>query len=228
MESLDATGEGKEHFCGLTMRTELGDIELPSGVQPVQLDSEIVDEQLGNSRFYINKPALAPLLLQVDGTQLFQATGRLMVLTRVNNIHLPFFASSSGTEGKMLGAWHPFFGCARGWLVKGAKALPSDTNVIYHPEITHVQDVLNTNLIIDKNALNPDGKVTDEDGRVLFDLNKHLSYKNFAATNEAKEHDAEIREWEFVRQLTGYGPTDVSFWGKSFQQWIDAVVKQIR
>lgn len=80
--------------------------------------------------------------------------GREIVVANVNGIKLPFYRSSSGTDGKQKGKWYPFFGFGKGsrsssqtstnennWLIKGSI---EDMEVGYNiPEIQNVQNLLN-------------------------------------------------------------------------------------
>lgn len=223
-------------FKGLDI--DMGDIGLvysPLKLQEASLGKDIVDlpyesnEGKRDYAIYINKPELEKVLLETNGVHIFRAMqGRFVVLAKVNNIHLPFYISSSGTSGKRQGEWYPFFGYTGSWLVKGE--VKSNGDMYYHPEIKKVQDILNKNLVLPASYISPRGKFGTnlnkrgvEPQNVLFDINQHLKYQNYMFTDYADYDQA------YVEHMTGYMPVGVeNDGGDSAGRWVRGVVKQIR
>jgi hypothetical protein len=225
----------RKNFEGLSLKTEQGEVSLPIDAAPAQLGEEIIDQTWRDSesglerRIYINKPALKDVLLDVHNGEVFRAMeGRLIVLARVGNIHVPFYTSLEGNSGKNKGEWYPFFGFTGGWVIKGSRTGYPDLK--YHSEMTRVQDRLNENLIIPVDLLSPKGKIgngisaePNEPGQASFDIGRHLKYQNVNVSEFAHEKDHGV---SFVRRITGYAPQHVSEYVSD--PWIKDIVDQIR
>jgi hypothetical protein len=79
-------------------------------------------------------------------TTLTDYAGRVIVLTKIHNRYVPFYASTSGTSGKQAGKWYPFLGIDPEvfWLVKPSlEELESGFGI---QEIQELQNLLNTQL----------------------------------------------------------------------------------
>jgi hypothetical protein len=78
-----------------------------------------------------------------DGKKyILQTLSRIAVIVNVNGVKIPFYQSSTGTGGKVSGAWYPFFGNKGAWLIKGD--IEKDLNQGYHiPEIQEMMKYLN-------------------------------------------------------------------------------------
>lgn len=225
----------KNDFEGLTLKDKFGDIELPSDAKDANLDDEVIEKAFRDQndniiRFYINKPELKNYLLEVNGGNIFRSAemqGRIFVLAKVKNIHLPFYISSSGTSGKNKGQWYPFFGYAstgRGWLVKGSVNKESG-EMDYHPEITRVQNILNENLVLPDTGkfLSQKGTLEGADGKILFDINEHLKYQNSFLIPEYRDG------FGYEKRITGYSPGKVCNDGKgSAVKWINDIISSIK
>lgn len=96
-----------------------------------------------------NSSELNKVLLSKDGNNLFQmdSGGRIFVIANVNGVVIPFYMSAHGTDGKIKGAWYPFFGMTGTWLVKGS--IDPDGKMNYSPEIDRITQLLNDNLHLD-------------------------------------------------------------------------------
>ncbi len=218
-------------FEGLSLRNELGEINLPKDAKSAELGNEVIsllriDEKGGQKyRVYINKPVLNDILLEVHGGNLFRAiNGRFIVIVKVNNIHLPFYISSKGTSGKKKGEWYPFFGYNDEWLIKG-KVVENGV-MRYHPEISRIQELLNKNFVIPIDYISSNGKFISKTGREStresLDLNKYFKYQEFSSTEY--KHD----EQGFIEHITGYKPRKV-FHGdsSSSKKWIKSITGSI-
>lgn len=80
--------------------------------------------------------------------------GREVIIANINGKKVPFYKSSSGTDGKTKGKWYPFFGLGAGssmpgdttsWLIKGSSIEEMD-NGYNIPSIQRVQNILNNSL----------------------------------------------------------------------------------
>jgi hypothetical protein len=222
-----------EPFKGLNLMDKYGSVKLPEDAKEVNLGNDLVEstfkDKKGNEyTFYINKPELNKILLEVNDANLFRiGQGKFMVLVKVKNIHLPFYISSAGTSGKKQGEWYPFFGYAGLWLVKGN--VSENGKMEYHSEITKVQEILNQNLKIPTQYISPKGKFgggpRDESGseplNVSFDLNQHFKYQNFYFTGEG--------EVLYTKRITGYDPAQViNDGGESSEVWIKHIIEEIK
>ncbi len=217
-------------FRGLDLETEFGSVHLPIDSQLVRLDNGIVDFSLPTKdkkyRIYINKPLLKGTLLESEGAQIFRAMqGRLFVLAKVRNIHLPFYISSQGTSGKNEGDWYPFFGY-NNWIVKGGNIDPSG-KMSYNPEVDKVTELLNRNLILPAKYISLKGKigyqiVGNEPTFVIFDLNNHLLYKPYTFSSDKSDT-------QFVEDITGYSPKPIIDHDSPnvVTPWINSILKGI-
>ena len=77
-----------------------------------------------------------------DGKKyILQTISRIAVIANVNGVKIPFYQSSTGTGGKVSGAWYPFFGNKGAWLIKGN--IEKDLNKGYHiPELQEMMKYL--------------------------------------------------------------------------------------
>jgi hypothetical protein len=112
----------------------------PVGYKPVSLQN-ISDEKATIT----NADALNKVLISKDGNSIFTAMGRNFVLANVNGVVIPYYISSAGTDGKIKGAWYPFFGYTGNWLVKGSINKKTG-EMSYSPSIDRVTKLLNDNL----------------------------------------------------------------------------------
>ncbi len=199
-----------ETFKGLELKNEYGEVSTPDGMKIAQLGKDIVDKSFrfvdgSELSFYINKPNLAGVLLEVDGAEIFRMIkGRLVVVAKVGKGHLPFYISSTGESGKTEGKWYPFFGYYGGWIIKG-HVEKSSGEMYYSDTIKKVQDILNENLIIPAKYISYHGKfgtnlINEEPSNVYADLNSMLRYKRFDHLQE------KMSEEEYVKNITGYNP----------------------
>lgn len=213
-----------------------GVIEAPATLKEATLDTQNYDHTFGPHHIRINASALKEVLLEVEGIQIFRALKRFMVVAKVGNIHLPFYISSEGTSGKQAGAWYPFFGYTGDWLAKGD--VSEGGAMHYHPEISRVQKLLNDNLILPKDFISPTGMFGTgstgpygaEPEQVLFNLNDHLSYRNWLLTDEAKNSKKDwLDEQRFVQRMTGYYPNAqrIEPHSEHIYEWIKEVTDQI-
>lgn len=94
-----------------------------------------------------------------DGKKyILQTLSRIGVIANVNGVKIPFYQSSTGTEGKVSGAWYPFFGNKGAWLIK---AKIEDLNKGYNiPEIQEMMKYLDEVLpeYLYTNLLTPEQK----------------------------------------------------------------------
>lgn len=220
----------------LNIENELGEIHLPEDAKLAELNAEILDQKFKSPdklfEFYINYDALKGVLLEVNGGELFKGggdmQGRLFVVCKVGNIHIPFYKSSEGASGKIEGEWYPFFGATPGWIIKGG--VNKETGEMYYNDkISGVQKLLNENLKIPSSSyISPRGVFgsgrgnNPEPTKVWLDLNAHIKYQNgyFFERETGKDH---------TKLVTGYDPKNVSNDGKgSAQKWIDDVVSSIK
>lgn len=220
----------------LNIENELGEIHLPEDAKLAEFEAQEPLDQIFKSpnqtfEFHINYEALKGVLLEINEGQLFKGgnemQGRLFVVCKVGNIHLPFYKSSEGTSGKKKGQWYPFFGVTQMWIVKGETN--EDGEMKYNEEITKVQNLLNENLRIpNSNYISPNGLFGSGKGEgfeptsVYLDLKDHIKYQNgFFFENETNQ-DHTVR-------VTGYDPKKVMNDGKgSAHKWIDDVVGAIK
>ena len=221
--------EALEQFHGLNFESPRGHVTLPEGAHLAQFDGEVFHATLHKNpnqkgyekgfEYNINQEALKGVLLEVDGGQLFRADtdSRFIVICKVQNIHVPFYISSDGTDGKRASEWYPFFGRAgeSGWLIKG-EVNKKTGDMFYHEEISRVQNILNENLKFPAQFFDIHGTVSSgRDGRTLFDLKKYLKYKRV----------------EKSAQITGYHP-DVQKIGREdsleADEWIREIVASIK
>jgi hypothetical protein len=109
--------------------------------------------------------------LNKEGSVIFEAMqGRLFVVANINGQLIPFYKSSSGTDGKAQGDWYPFFGYTGNWLVKGG--IDENGKMNYSSEIDNVTKLLNENLVFpDKYINRATNSIKNTDGSTLVDFN---------------------------------------------------------
>ena len=107
-----------------------------------------------------NAEELNKILVSKNGHNIFQMDcgGRTFVIANVNGVIIPFYQSAHGTDGKIKGAWYPFFGMTGNWLVKGA--IESNGQMNYSPEIDRITKLLNSSLHLD--STKPVKKIAEE------------------------------------------------------------------
>jgi hypothetical protein len=218
----------------LNIENELGSVHLPADAKLAEFNHEPLDQQFRTPNgkiyeFYINQEALKDVLIEVNGGQLFRGStdmqGRFFVVCKVKNIHLPFYVSSAGTDGKKEGTWYPFFGVTPTWVVKGE--VGQNGEIEHSDEITEVQNLLNQNLKFPAGFISPRGMFGygkgdgSEPTNIGVDLNKYIKYQNgYLDHKESKE---------YTKRITGYDPKNVINDGKgSAHKWVDDVVKSIK
>ncbi len=197
MEGLNKSSIGRENisslekenlFSGLELRNEYGEAHLPfnakiANLEGVNIDQSFSHPNLGEYRLCVNKEQLNGQLIEVDNASVFYAMGRVFVVAKVGNIHLPFFISSGGTGGKNAGEWYPFFGLSQGWLVKTnlSGEFGDDNKMIYHPEITKVNELLNENLVLPMNIFDDKGVLCSDIETVgnKINLKDVIGFKNY-------------------------------------------------
>lgn len=237
LETRTSTYEiSPNEISDLNIENQLGSVHLPPDAKLAEFeDQELLDQKFKTPsqlfEFYINYKALEGVLLEINEGQLFKGgsemQGRFFVVCKVGNIHVPFYKSSEGTDGKKKGEWYPFFGVTPMWVVKGD--LGENGEMKYSEEISRVQDLLNENLKIPASTyISPNGLFGSGRGEsfeptnVYLDLKDHIKYQNgFFFENETNQ-DHTVR-------VTGYDPKRVVNDGKgSSHKWIDDVVNSIK
>lgn len=228
----NTTNTNEKIFTGLNLIDKYGSVKFPEGAKDSNLGKGIVQKTFKTAsgkifEFYINKDILNNILLEVNNANLFRITqGRFMVIAKVKNIHVPFYISSSGTDGKNKGTWYPFFGFNGAWLVKGN--VSEDGEMKYHPEITKVQEILNENLKFPASFISPKGKFgggpKDANGveplNAAFDLNDHFQYQNQFFSDE--------KDINYTKRITGYNPERVvNDEEESSEKWISDIISEI-
>ncbi len=217
-----------DDFSGLSLTHELGSVKVPADTQPAKIgNGEVYIDCQPRKDYeypsvYINKDALSPVLLETLGAQLFRGMhDRLFVLARVGNIHLPYYRSKSGTDGKNQGDWYPFFGYTGEWAVKGP--IDKDGSMNYHPKIDEVTRLLNQNLRIP--FIDSRGGLVGGLKELVpdFNINDHLTYINseicFPTTRQ--------QEVVFVEQVTGYEVSSRITPYENGPLWMSQVVRAI-
>jgi len=227
-----------EEFTGLHMESEFGTITFPEDAHIAELGGgeftkRFINPETGEEMLvYINKDALQGVLLESHGGEIFAAMGsRFFVLARVGNIHLPFYISSNGTDGKRKGDWYPCFGFTKEWLIKGGHIDVASGDMIYHPEITRVQDILNNNLKLPTQMRRDRGELSlKKDGvwETVFLLGEHLKHQS-SKKSEFPGRASE-RDLAFVQRVTGYSPSSeiTSHRDGHGTEWIESIVSQIK
>ena len=221
---LNKEQKAKKDFEGLKLKNDLGEISLPIDAMEAKLDNDVINAP--KLHVYINKKLLKNILLEVHGGEIFMTIeDRFVVLTKVHNIHLPFYISSEGTSGKRKGEWYPFFGYNGHWLVKGSVDVKKG-DMVYHPAITEVQNLLNHNLIIPQELIQTSGKIIDENNNTQFDLNRCLKFQYTYSTEYSKYNHPNL---VFLERITGYKPQKVTSNNvASVDEWIKDIVSHIK
>jgi len=177
----------RNNFTGLELRNEIGEVHLPFGAKIANLDGKTFDQVLHQKnreyKTYINKQKLNGNLLEVNGACVFRAMEeRFFVVAKVGKIHMPFYQSQSGTDGKSAGEWYPFFGYDATWLIKGS-VNKENGKMDYHPEVSKISELLNNNLRLSANSFSPEGnmyKDSDKDQEKNINLNEIIPYQHFS------------------------------------------------
>lgn len=211
-------------FHDAWFKNEQGNVAAPPDTLEARLDDRIIDtmvpnEQGDTERMYINKNALQGILLEAHNGEIFRAVdGRLFVLTRVKNIHVPFYRND--------GTWQPFFGYTGKYFIEST---PEKGSAAWK-EIERVQNILNKNLVVPGKLLSADGQVVRPRGRglpaeIVFDIGRHLKYQNVVATEFSNK---ETNDVGFIRYITGYNPKNVENDGASKDKWVKEVLSHFR
>lgn len=203
--------EKENLFSGLDLRNEYGEAHLPFNAKIANLEGTNIDQSfshpnLGEYRLCVNKEQLNGYLIEVGSASVFYAMDRVFVVAKVGNIHLPFFISSGGTGGKNAGEWYPFFGLSQGWLVKTnlSGEFGDGNKMIYHSEITKVNELLNENLVLPMNIFDDKGVLYSDIETVgnKINLKDVIGFKNYIddesdiAVNRSIEDLEKYRDYE--------------------------------
>lgn len=178
--------------------------------------------------------------LNSEGAVIFEAMqGRLFVVANINGQLLPFYKSSSGTDGKTQGAWYPFFGYTGAWIVKGGID-KATTKMSYSSEIDRVTDLLNENLVFpDKYIARDSNTIKNYKGEVIIDMNQafkvnRLWKKGFGSQTGTKSNykvkglkENTTSESALVALITGLNTTelDSSKTPKELSEWFNLIRK---
>jgi hypothetical protein len=186
MEKIQSIEKNK--FTGLELRNEIGEVHFPFGAKIADLKGPVFEQTFIKSnekefRTYINKEKLNGHLLEINSACVFRAMqNRAFIVAKVGKIHLPFYISSSGTSGKNVGEWYPFFGYDATWVIKGP--VDKETGKMnYHSEVSKINEILNTNLKINLNAFSPEGDVYQKINttqNIIGNLNEIIPYQHFS------------------------------------------------
>ncbi|CAN5760647.1 hypothetical protein BH11PAT2_BH11PAT2_02830 [soil metagenome] len=203
-------------FSGLKIDSAIGRVSLPDDARPPKLEPGSAPGIKGRAgekivQVKIDRNELNNVLIKVGNGVVHVVGSRYIVLTRIGKAHVPFYRSSSGTDGKNQGEWYPFFGHTGDWLIKGDIA--KDGSMNYSPEITEVQKLLNEHLILpDTSFLNREFNMTSvKDGSILYSLGKDIPMDNFIDSEQFKNRGDNYDEAErlYVKSLTGYDPVQL-------------------
>lgn len=119
--------------------------------------------------FYVNQDIgkfLKPFELNGKTSIIQKYDGRNFVIAKVDNLELPFYSSSQGTDGKQKDGWYPFYGFAdTGWTMKDN--FDKDGNWIYNKnaevetqnKIKQMAEELNKNISLE--GMNPQDYITN-------------------------------------------------------------------
>jgi hypothetical protein len=198
-------------FSGLTIDSQIGRVSFPENARQPVLEPGSAPgfkAQDGDKivNLKINRDELKDFLIQVDEAVVHIIGERYVVLARVGNAHIPFYRSSSGTDGKIQGEWYPFFGHTGDWLIKGN--IEADGSMHYLPEITEIQKKLNQYLVLpDTGYLNKDMDILSDEN-IFYSVGKDIPIDNFKDSNEFKYRGDNIEEAIrlYVKKITGYDP----------------------
>jgi hypothetical protein len=230
-------------FSGLKIESSIGSVSLPENAQPPKLKPGSAPGTKGHAggksiEVKIDRDALNAILIKTGNGVVHVVGSRYIVLARVGAAHVPFYRSSSGTDGKKQGEWYPFFGHTGDWIIKGDIA--NDGSMNYSPEISEVQKVLNEHLILpDTSVLNREFNMTSvKDGSILYSVGNDIPMDNFIDSVEFKNRGDNFDEAErlYVKNITGYDPVQLKGHHPGFKDgkeqmvrdWISEVVKGIR
>jgi hypothetical protein len=200
-------------FSGLKIESGIGSVSLPENAQPPKLEPGSAPGIKGRAgekiiQVKIDRDNLNDVLIKVGNGVVHVVGSRYIVLARVGAAHVPFYRSSSGTDGKKQGEWYPFFGHTGDWIIKGDIA--KDGSMNYSPEISEVQKILNEHLILpDTSVLNREFNMTSvKDGSILYSVGNDIPMDNFIDSEEFKNRGDNFDEAErqYVKNITGYDP----------------------
>lgn len=201
-------------FSGLKMHSSIGDVSLPEDAQPPQLEpGSAPDFKARNGEkiieVKIDRDALKNVLIQSGNGVVHVIGERYVVLARVGGAHIPFYRSSSGTDGKRQGEWYPFFGHTGNWIIKGDIAANGSMN--YLPEITEVQKILNEHLVLpDPGYVNRDFNMVSGD-KVLYSVSNEIPMSDFLKAPEFKNFkNSDEGQKEYIKRITGYNPDQLN------------------
>jgi hypothetical protein len=201
-------------FSGLKLNSSIGNVSLPDDAQPPQLEAgSAPDFKARNGEkiieVKIDRDTLKNVLIQSGNGVVHVVGERYVVLARVGGAHIPFYRSSSGTDGKKQGEWYPFFGHTSDWIIKGDIA--ADGSMNYLPEITEVQKILNEHLVLpDPGYLNRDFNMVSGE-KVLYSVGNEIPMSDFIKSPEFKNFDnSDEGQKEYIKRVTGYDPNQLS------------------
>lgn len=96
----------------------------PKTAEQQKSDIEKIIEEISKLPFKDRIPALINSGI-IDSNLTFKLGRRFPVIVNIGGVKVPFYRSSSGTGGKQIGKWYPFFGFGKNkegslpWLIKG-------------------------------------------------------------------------------------------------------------
>ncbi len=114
--------------------------------------------------FYVNQDIgkfLKPFELNGKTSIIQEYDGRRFVIVQIDNLEIPFYCSSQGTDGKQKGGWYPFYGFSdSGWVMKDG--YDKEGNWIYNEnadqktqnKIKQMAEELNKNISLPMNPQN--------------------------------------------------------------------------
>jgi len=113
----------------------------------------IINEQGVGEKLYINKNELNNILVESNGHLMELSSWRLVILVKVWDVVLPFYRSSEGTSGKIMGNRYPFFWETKWWVIKW-NVNKQDGSMNYgNQKIAEVTKTLNDNFKIPTSEL---------------------------------------------------------------------------
>lgn len=160
-----------------------------------------------------------------------------MVLAKVGSAHLPFYRSSSGTDGKNAGEWYPFFGHTGDWIIKGD--VNDDGSMSYSDEITRVNDLLNAHLHLPPTEyIGRDFTIRNSAGEIKYDLSEQIPVADLLASQYFRQYEnTDAATAAYVTDLTGYNPVALKGYHpsdrtdlrkESAREWREQIVEAIK
>ncbi len=135
---------------------------------------------------------------------ILQNLSRIAVIANIDGVKIPFYQSSTGTDGKHTGKWYPFFGNKGNWLIKGS--IGSMNNGYGIPKIKEMMDLLDSKVpeYLYQNLLNKDQSETFSDSTWKYQVGKIDSVKDthpefIIHPEEASDYMSEILKYDFNR-----------------------------